>query len=83
MAYRKYHHRSDWKGLIMKNRGLSISTKKALNEIIGEPAGREIADLIQEMETEIESLRRIGSQRHSAPLSPSNPVFSRTDQITQ
>ena len=39
----------------MKNRGLSISTKKALNEIIGEPAGREIADLIHKMETEIES----------------------------
>ena len=68
----------------MKNRGLSISTKKALNEIIGEPAGREIADLIYKMETEIESLRRSSSsQRYSAPVSSSNTVSSRTDQITQ
>lgn len=68
----------------MKNRGLSISTKKALNEIIGEPAGREIADLIRKMETEIESLRRSSSsQRYSAPVSSSNTVSSRTDQITQ
>lgn len=68
----------------MKNRGLSISTKKALNEIIGEPAGREIADLIHKMETEIESLQRSSSsQRYSAPVSSSNTVSSRTDQITQ
>ncbi len=67
----------------MKNRGLSISTKKALNEIIGEPAGREIADLIHKMETEIESLRRSSSQRYSAPISSSNTISSRTDQITQ
>ena len=68
----------------MKNRGLSISTKKAPNEIIGEPAGREIADLIHKMETEIESLRRSNSsQRYSAPVSSSNTVSSRTDQITQ
>ena len=68
----------------MKNRGLSISTKKALNEITGEPADREIADLIHKMETEIESLRRSSSsQRYSAPVSSSNTVSSRTDQITQ
>ena len=68
----------------MKNRGLSISTKKALNEIIGEPAGREIADLIHKMKTEIESLQRSSSsQRYSAPVSSSNTVSSRTDQITQ
>ena len=42
----------------MKSRGLSVKSKKALKELVGESAGTEIAELINQMATEIESLRR-------------------------
>jgi len=38
--------------------GLSYSARKALTVHIGEKAGAEIADLIQQMAAEIEELRR-------------------------
>jgi len=38
--------------------GLSYSARKALTVHIGEKAGAEIADLLQQMASEIEELRR-------------------------
>jgi len=38
--------------------GLSFGARKALTVHIGEKAGAEIADLLQQMATEIEELRR-------------------------
>ena len=42
----------------MRNQGLSVKSKKVLNEVIGEPAGRELSELITQMAAEIETLRR-------------------------
>jgi hypothetical protein len=42
----------------MKLHGLSYNSRKALMVHIGEPAGMEIANLIQKMASEIEELRR-------------------------
>ena len=41
-----------------KLKGLTYSARKALTVHIGEQAGAEIADLIQQMAAEIEELRR-------------------------
>lgn len=41
-----------------KIKGLTYSARKALTVHIGEQAGAEIADLIQQMACEIEELRR-------------------------
>ncbi len=42
----------------MKTNGLSYNARKALMVHIGETAGTEIANLISQMSTEIEELRR-------------------------
>jgi len=67
----------------MKSRGLSVKSKKALKELVGESAGTEIAELINQMAGEIESLRRNATMNHGAPLQPPSPnqFASNNDQI--
>ena len=55
----------------MPNRGLSTRSKKALNEMIGESAGTEIAELITQMATEIETLRQKAIVHVPAPVETS------------
>ena len=42
----------------MKNTGLTYNSRKALQVNLGESAGTELANLISQMATEIEELRR-------------------------
>lgn len=64
----------------MRNQGLSVKSKKALNEVIGEPAGRELAELITQMAAEIETLRR----NTASPMTfPAQSTFANTTHNEQ
>ena len=64
----------------MRNQGLSVKSKKVLNEVIGEPAGKELAELITQMAAEIETLRR----NTTSPMTfPAESPFANTTQTEQ
>ncbi|MBL6723966.1 MAG: hypothetical protein ISQ09_02640 [Rubripirellula sp.] len=64
----------------MKSRGLSIKSKKALKELVGESAGTEIAELITQMANEIESLRRNSQSAIAAPVDTITTTVSNSGQ---
>lgn len=67
----------------MKSRGLSVKSKKALQELVGESAGTEIAELISQMAGEIEALRRNTQSNLGVPIQPiqsDNNFSPNTDQ---
>jgi hypothetical protein len=64
----------------MKSRGLSIKSKKALKELVGESAGTEIAELITQMANEIESLRRNSQSAIAAPVDTITTTASNSGQ---
>jgi len=65
---------------LMKSRGLSIKSKKALKELVGESAGTEIAELITQMANEIESLRRNSQSAIAAPVDTITTTVSNSGQ---